>query len=271
VLYRFTAHGDGAAPGYGALIFDRAGSIYGTTSGGGYMGGQCAYFLPPGCGVVFKLTPSSGGWTESVLHAFTAENGDGWYPLGGVTFDQSGNLYGTTFSGGVGGYGIVYQLTPSGPGWVENITYSFPNLGTGLSSGDLIFDPAGNLYGTGSSTNNHCCGAVFEITSLSGYSDIYSFPSQLIPRQGPVAGVVMDAAGNLYGTTLSGVSDQYGSVFKLAPSDGGWIETDLYDFTGLTDGAYPLGGVVLDANGNLYGTASQAGVGNGGVVWEITP
>jgi uncharacterized repeat protein (TIGR03803 family) len=261
VLYRFVGGADGAFPFFGDLVFDQAGNLYGTTIEGG----------SNGQGVVYELSPSAGGWTQTVLYNLNA--GSGYFPYGGVTFDKAGNLYGTASMGGAYNYGTVYQLTPSGAEWIEHTVYSFQNNGDGsIPIGGLIADQSGNLYGTTAAVPG---ATVFELTPSNGkwiFTVLYSFSSNPNqgPDDGPNDGLLMDAAGNLYGTAYGEGAYSRGSVFKLTPSGGGWIFTDLHDFSG-GDGAYPIGGVVQDANGNLYGTASHGGADGLGVVWEITP
>ncbi len=256
VLYRFTGGSDGANP-EGDLTFDQAGNIYGATQGGGY-----------GYGVVYELTASNGGWTESVLHYFERTT-DGVFPAAGVVLDKSGNLYGTTAYGSPHGLGVVYQLTPSGAGWSENLLYTF--LGGsdgGVPLAGLSFDNSGNLYGATSQDGTGGGGAAFELTPANGgwsFSVLYSFAGC-----GPEASLVFDQAGNLYGTTPCGGANGEGAAFKLTPSSGAWTYTSLHDFDG-TDGAFPVSNVVFDVNGNLYGTASEGGANNAGVVFEITP
>jgi len=132
----------------------------------------------------------------------------------------------------------------------------------------VILDQAGNLYG--STCDGDPGSVILELSRSNGswtYNNLYTFGSGLDCSWTNLA---MDAAGNLYGTTTEGASHSFGNVFKLTPSNGGWIYTDLYDFTGSSDGGYPYSSVVMDANGNVYGTASIGGAGNG-VIWEITP
>jgi len=267
-LYTFTGgSGDGEYPGYGNLTFDQAGNLYGTTMYGG----------PLGQGTVFKLAPSNGGWTESVLHTFPSQQYDGSVPYSGVIFDEAGNLYGTTYGGGSGcggyGCGTVYQLTPSGSGWKENILYTFQNGTDGANPwGGLIFDPSGNLYGTAAWGGSGNGGTVFELSPASGgwtFTLLYSFSGDGV-FPGPEASLAMDYTGSLYGTTLRGGADDAGTVFKLAPSNGSWIYTSLHDFTG-NDGIALRSSVTWDASGNLYGTAGGGGTYGYGVVWEITP
>ena len=213
VLHNFTNNGtDGFFPTSG-LIFDAAGNLYGTTFNGG------AYNR---FGTVFELSPvPGGGWTETVLHSFNNDGTDGWTPTAGLIFDAAGNLYGTTGSGGAYHGGTVFELSPMlGGGWTETILHSFGNGtdGAGPGGGSLIFDAAGNLYGT---------------TTLGG---TFNCPS--------------DGGG-------------CGTVFELTPTVGGaWTETVLYNFRRGSDGHLPYAGLIFDATGNLYGTTLAGGIYN---------
>ena len=278
VLYDFAGGSDGRLPdgfGGGALVFDRAGNLYGTTSNGGGTG--CDY----GCGTVFKLSPSGSGWTESVLYRFTGGS-DGAVPTSTLTFDQAGNLYGTAIAGGLPGCdfnvyfgcGTVFKLSPSGSGWAESVLYSFTGGSDGsLPAGGLIFSPSGNLYGTTFSGGEGGGGTVFQLTPSNGswtLETLYSFSG----TGGSSATLAMDGAGNLYGTTGADGSHEQGNIFELKPSNGGWTYTSLHDFCSepnCTDGAASQSNVIFDSNGNLYGTAVFGGAANDGVVWEITP
>jgi uncharacterized repeat protein (TIGR03803 family) len=262
VLYRFTGSPDGFGPN-AAVVFDQAGNLYGTT----FVGGS------HGSGAVFQLTPSGGSWTENVLYSFTSGN-DGSYPISGVIFDQVGNLYGTTTSGGgspVCSCGTIYQLMRSGSGWTEKVLYRFQGGSDGaFPYAGLIFDGSGNLFGATGRLGSGVGGTVFELTPSGGnwtFDLLYSFTGQ----GGPWDSLVMDAAGNLYGTTRWDGLYQDGSVFRLSLSHGGWTETDLYSFNGLSDGGNPFSGVILDEKGHLYGTAVDRGAYGYGVVWEVTP
>jgi len=262
VIYRFSGFNDGANPGFGDLTFDQAGNIYGTT----IFGGSNAQ------GVVYKLTQSGGSWSENAIYLFTGSS-DGANPYSSVIFDAKGNLYGTTYGGGHG-YGTVFQLTPSGAGWTESTLHAFQGADDGGTPfGGGVLDNAGNLYGATGSGGPNKGGTVYELTSSGGgwsFGLLYSLTgTAYLP--GSYGSLTMDANGNLYGTTKQDGAHGQGSVFKLTPSNGGWTETDLYDFTGGTDGGVPYGSVLVDANGNLYGTASQGGAKGYGVVWEITP
>jgi len=267
VLYRFTGGSDGGSPQNGDLLFDQSGIIYGTTQlGGSY-----------GLGVVFSLTPSKGAWTESVLYDFTGGN-DGQHPFSGVISDNFGNLYGTASYGGSGGGGTVYELLRSGSGWQEKTLYSFPTQESGYAYGPvggLIFDRSGNLYGTTvtNSFGEGPSGTVYELTPSNGNWTITHVAGLIEQRdgEGPVASLVMDAAGNLYGAYTPSALYEPGAVFKV-PSD--WYPIYLGGFSA-DNGDMPYGSVILDASGNIYGTASVGGLGQGyegfGTVWEITP
>jgi uncharacterized repeat protein (TIGR03803 family) len=262
VIYSFSGSGDGANPGYGDLTFDQAGHIYGTT----YFGGNDAL------GVVYKLTSSNGNWTESAIHTFSGVS-DGANPYSNVIFDALGNLYGTTFAGGPHGFGTVFELMPSGSGWTENTLYAFQSsTDGGKPFGGVVFDNAGNLYGATSSGGTGSGGTAYELMPSDGswiFSLLYSFTgSAYLP--GTYGSLTMDAEGNLYGITAKDGAHGLGSVFKLTRSEGGWTETDLYDFTSGSGGEIPYGSVLIDASGNLYGTASAGGTNSYGVVWMIT-
>ena len=253
VLYSFTGGDDGGNPGYGNLVFDQAGNIYGTTGQGGF--GRS--------GVVFELSPSNGGWTESVLWYFIQE--EGFDPESGVIFDSSGNLYGTTSGGGTGTAGVVYELSPSGSGWNENILASIPFSGA-LTYGGVVMDGQGNLFGASGVTSP---GGVFDLTPSNGgwtFNVLRTFSGNVA---GPFDTPTLDAAGNVYGTSNGTGLYTLGEVFKLTPSNGGWIYTSV-SFDG-SNGERPVGSVILDAAGNIYGTASSGGTNEFGTIWEITP
>ena len=259
ILYEFTGGNDGGYPGLADLVFDRIRNIYGTTY----------EFGASSVGVVYQLSSSGGGWTQNVLLTFDRTNGQ--YPESGLLFDQAGNLYGVASYGGQYTHGVAYQLVPSGSGWSQNVLHSFQGSGDGIAPfGGLISDSAGNLYGTTAIGGTRNLGTVFELSPSGGgwnYSLLYSFTDQGTPQ----ATLAMDAAGNLYGTTYGSADGEYGTVFKLSPSSGGWTYTTLHTFTGGHDGAHPWGSVALDAAGNLYGTTPEGGAYGAGVVWEIMP
>jgi len=257
VAHKFTNMYDGCSPGNGNLVFDH-GYMYGTTENGGL---GCQEEEARGCGTVYAMTRGN----ENVRYRF-AGGEDGADPRSGVVLDSPGNLlYGTTRYGGGAGYGVVYKLTLDG---TEFILHRFSGGSDGaVPAGGVILDASSNLYGTTSIGGSGGGGTVFTLTLSGTFTVIYSF----LGDNGPEDSLAMDAGGNLYGTTYHDGSSGHGMVFKLAPrSNGSWLFTDLHDFTG-SDGAYPLGGVILDRNGNLYGTTSSGGTDGAGVVFEITP
>jgi uncharacterized repeat protein (TIGR03803 family) len=278
VLYSFK-YGlrDGARP-YAGLVFDHSGNLYGTTQAGGF----------DGYGVVFELSPNTdGSWTESIPYEFTNYPG-GQTPFSGLILDQAGSLYGTTNHGGSSAHpdGVIFKLTPNG----ESALYDFcslPKCADGAYPfAGLIFDQAGNLYGTTIDDGPRGHGVVFQLTPNSDgswtESVLGSFPGIQYGRH-PYAGVTFDAVGNLYGTTEGGgnLSQCDGSgcgvVFRLTPNaHGSWPEKVLHHFTGGTDGGNPFAAVIFDRSGNLYGTALRGGnvtdcKGGCGVVYKLTP
>jgi len=255
VLYRFQGGTDAFYP-TGDLAFDSTGAIYGTT----YIGGT------GGPGTVWKLTPSGGNWTESIVWNFTGSGSDGGNPYGGVVFDNSGNLYGTS-SAASNSQGAVWKLSPSGSGWTEQTLHDFQGGSDGGSPAAGLIFVNGNLYGATEAGPNQA-GVAFQLTPSGGgwsFSPISGLPT----GTGPFGRLVADSAGNLYGATQGGDGD-YGAVFKLTPSGGTWTMTVLHHFTG-SDGNTPYGSLVIDSSGNLYGTTLQGGTYNQGVVFEITP
>ncbi len=254
VLHSF-AGADGANPSAG-VIQDAQGNLYGTTQSGGANG---AY------GVVFEQS----GTTETVLYSFCSESdcADGFTPMAGVIRDAQGNLYGTTSLGGAYGQGTVFKLDTTGQ---ETVLYSFciqPNCTDGANpSAGVIQDSQGNLYGTTQKGGANGEGTVFK---LSGTTEtvLYSFRAGNKDGAQPVAGVIRDARGNLYGTTSQGGAHGQGTVFKLS----GTTETILHSFKGGNeDGAEPLAGVIRDAQGNLYGTTSQGGPSGEGTAFNLS-
>jgi len=268
VLYTFTGGGDGGYPLAG-LALDAAGNLYGTT----YTSG--AYHS----GVVFKLAPNPDGtWAESVLHSFTG-GADGSDPVAGLIFDAAGNLYGTAQNGGGSGCsgagcGVVFKLAPNPDGtWTESVLYTFTGGADGaLTDAGLVFDNAGNLYGTTDAGGSGCsglgCGVVFKLAPNPDGTWTESVLHSFTGADGASGvGLILNATGNLYGTTVWGGAYNYGVVFKLTPSSGGWSETVLHSLLGY--GRNPQAPVIFDSAGNLYGTTSS-GNGNSGLVFEIT-
>lgn len=255
VLHSFSGGRDGGNPLSG-LVMDAAGqNAYGTTSSGG----------SHEAGIVFRLNTHG----ETILHNFTG-GADGGVPESSLIMDVAGNLYGTTYSGGAYGYGVVYEVTPKG----EVVLYSFTGGNDGGNpEARLAVDAAGHLYGTTMSGGNLGSGTVFEITGKNEETVLYNFGRANDGAQ-PVAGVTLDAAGNVYGTASQGGLYSYGIVFELSPSQSGWTETILHHFALGSDGGTPYGGLTFDKSGNLYGTSTQGGTGadgGGGAIFELTP
>ncbi len=261
VLYSFAGGTDGADPQAG-LVMDAAGNLYGTTSVGGSAGN----------GTVFELVApkvKSGRWTETVLYSFGTGT-DGATPIGGVNLDAAGNLYGTTSLGGTYGYGTVFRLTP-GSGWTENILYNFDNTTDGAYPyADLISDAAGNLYGAATDGGTGGGGTIFELTPSNGnwtFAVLYSLPGWGI--SGTFRDLLLDASGNIFGTTHCDGADSAGTIFELTPSGGSWTYTLLYTFTGGGDGLYSISNLVMK-RGKLYGTTIDGGANGAGVIYKLT-
>jgi uncharacterized repeat protein (TIGR03803 family) len=279
------------------LILDSKGALYGET----LLGGHCTL-----CGTVFKLTPPAiqgDSWTETTIYEFcpTGNCVDGSEPSGGLVFDKKGNLYGTTQSGGgaLGAGGVVFELTPPHTkqgAWTQNVLYSFAgeHSAMGLASqpeAGVIFDAAGNLYGTSYYGGNYSacgdgCGSVFELSPAGGaWAETVLYMFQNGPDGAfPAAGLIFDESGALYGTTSEGFVTGLGNVFKLAPpafQGGTWTESVLHGFQGVPDGSNPDAGVIFDGK-NLYGTTLEGGThgwpkfcssdaGCGGTIFQLTP
>ena len=269
-LYSFRGGKDGSNPN-GGVVLDSKGTLYGTTVFGGGANGS---------GTVFMLTRTAKGWKETILHGFTGTAGDGACPNAGPSFDQLGNLYGTTLSGGQSlTNGTVFELSPTTSGvWNFSVIHSFSALeinGTDGAGpvGGVIADAAGNLYVATAGGGAQNLGAVIQLTPGSdGFTPtlLYSFQG-LADGADPKAAVTLDISGNLYGTVTQNTSYGQGGVFKLTPSGGGsWTESVLLSFEGI-DGATPWAGVILDSPGNLYGTTEFGGSSGDGVVFEVTP
>jgi uncharacterized repeat protein (TIGR03803 family) len=262
-----------------SLTFDSAGNLYGTTVEGGN-GTNCRV----GCGTVFQLTPvAKGRWTETVLHSFAGAGSDGAWPYSTLIFDASGNLYGTTFTGGQHFSGTVFELTPNDGQWTETILYSFNNNGQDAvaPTAGVVFDSSGNLYGTATAGGISQAGAVFElIPGTSGWTEtvLHSFGAG--DGSQPYGGLLIGPAGRVYGTTYLGGSNGWGTVFALTKyGQGEWAERVLYSFENNgSDGYGPyLGNLVRDSKGHLYGTTAYGGSGSNcgsigcGAVVEVIP
>jgi uncharacterized repeat protein (TIGR03803 family) len=265
ILYRF-GQCDGAGTN-GGLVFDAAGNLYGTTIE------MCGH-----TGQAYELSPAqnlNGTWTLTRLHVFQGPPNDGRWPEGPVVFDRAGRLYGTTLGGGSSDIGTVYRLTPNGSVWAECVLHSFNGADGRKPIGNAIFDGSGELYGV--TYGDTQPSSAFELTPTScGNSPVnrlYDFlPGQ---AQDVASGLVMDADRNLYGVSGHGGAHGYGSIYMLTFAGAGWAYSTLYDFTGGSDGSNPQGPLVLDTQGNLYGSAAAGGdmgcnSGMGcGTVWMI--
>ncbi len=257
VVHTFTGAADGANPLAG-LTVDSAGNLYGTATSGG----------SGGYGIAFELKRSGNSYAFTVLHPF-ASGTDGAAPGSRLMLGPQGHLFGTTQSG-AGGGGTVFELSGTPVPNQETVLYSFTNAANGYqpSNGDLSFDAAGNIYGTTGAGGAYSGGTVYELSpGKSGYSEkvLYSFGR---PGDGsvPYAGVIRDAAGNLYGTTSAGGNAGDGTVFELSQKGSGWNETILHDFQGQADGLVPYAGLARDSAGTIYGATTEGGAGgqNGG-------
>jgi uncharacterized repeat protein (TIGR03803 family) len=274
VLYNFCSRpgcSDGGSP-YAGVIVDKAGNLYGTAHN------------------VYELSPAPANWAENVLHNFTGTNGDGYFPQAAPIMDAARNIYGTTLYGGGGGCddgcGTVYQLeTPIGawsksPGWREHILHRFgeaPDDGAFPGVGELAIDGHGNLYGTADTGGTGRGGIVYKLVRTSAAPGgvwaeviLHNFAPDGLGYE-PGGGVIIDSAGNLYGTTINGGSPFCGCgvVYKLSPQpDGQWQYTLLHTFVG-SDGAQPDANLTIGPDGNLYGTAAAGGTFGGGVVFQI--
>lgn len=253
ILHTFTGGADGAYPVGASLAREKDGTLYGTTPNGG----------AADAGVVFKIAP---GGAETVLYAFPG-GGNGANPNGGVIHDKAtGDIYGSTSAGGTsancdGGCGVLYKLSPDG---TLTVLHNFDGGDGAMPIGELVRDKKGNFFGAAYGGGNTGNGVVFRLSAKGGYKVLHNFSGT--DGTGPSATLSRDAAGNLYGVTQFGGSGGYGVVFRVAP-DGTY--TMLHDFTGGSDGANPQGGMDLDKDGNLYGTATYGANGKG-TVFRLT-
>lgn len=252
IVHSFAGGTDGANPNAG-LVADTAGNFYGTTQ---YGGRGCDRH---GCGTIFRISPNG---RETVLYRF-AGGPDGASPLGGVVLDSLGTIYGTTWMGGVYGFGTLFRLESCGH---EKVLHSFAGGRDGANPmAAPVLDTAGNMYGTTSAGGPHF-GTVYMANTDGEESILYRFTGGLDGAY-PYSHLLVDASGNLYGTvSQSGVTNS-GTVFRLS---GGSL-TVLYSFLGTSDGGTPVGGLIPDSAGNLYGTTLQAGANGWGTVFEVQP
>lgn len=260
VLYSFTGKTDGSDPEAG-LAIDSSGNLYGTTTAGGANGG----------GAVFKLTlAKTRKWMEKVLYSFGTGT-DGTVPVGGVTLGSAGTLLGTTSAGGTTGYGTIFELASSGGVWKETIVHEFADGDDGaVPYGGLIASKSGILYGAATEGGNGGGGTIYELTPVTGggwnFNVIYSNPGWGI--SGEFRDLMLDASGNIYGTTHCDGDYDAGTVYELTA--GSWTYNQLYQFTGGADGLYVFSNLAL-VKGKFYGTTNQGGANGFGVVFQVTP
>jgi uncharacterized repeat protein (TIGR03803 family) len=268
LLHTFTGAFDGALPQ--GITLDNAGDVFVTT-----------FSSNPNQGTIFELSSSGGVLKGSVVHIFISNTGDGALPVRPVVIDSANNLFGATWFGGRLGQGAVYEVSPTAAGqWTESVINSFNTTEGSEPYTSLVFDSAGNLFGTTTYGGEFDLGTVFELSpnSTGQWTEtlIYSFENASDGGL-PHDGMAIDASGNLYGVALNGgLCYGCGTVFKLSPSSGGgWGFNTLYSFTGGGDGADPLAGVTPDSSGNLFGTTILGGnvtiacPSGCGVVYEI--
>jgi len=252
VLYDFSNSPDGASPDKGTLVLDPVGNLYGTTYAGG------PFFQ----GTVFKLDPAS---KESVLYNFRGLR-DGAGPIGGLVLDPFGNLYGTTSYKGAFNAGTVFKITPARN---FQLLHTFSgHADGGQPYGGLIRDRRGNLYGTTKGGGSSGDGTIFRLDPMGRETVLHNFAGTPTDGAQPTATLIRDVTGNFYGTASIGGLFLSGTIFKLDITGG---ETTLHDFTGSGDGVFPLGAMVRDADGNLYGTTSAGGGLNLGSVFKLDP
>jgi uncharacterized repeat protein (TIGR03803 family) len=280
VLYRFSDNNEKGYYPSGSLVSDAAGNLYGVTTANRVNGDA---------GAVFELERGTDGkWTERDLYRFCRRAGciDGYFPAAGLVFDASGTLYGTTLEGGDYDWGTVFELAlgPNGR-WTEKVLHSFDYSLDGFwPSASLIFDAAGNLYGTTAGCGIYYCGTVFQLSPDANDNWKENVLHRFSGSDGayPYANLIFDGSGNLYSTTSEGGGTGCGgagcgTVFQLQPSASGkWREKVLHRFR-RSDGAGPFSGLIFDASWNLYGTTAWGGgVGCGydqlcGTIFQLTP
>ena len=264
VIYSFQDGSDGFGPG-AAPVVDKNGNLFGTTPDGGQNG----------FGVVYELSPTQGGqYQETILHNFTGGNDGSTGSLGQLEFDAAGNLYGVTELGGASSAGTVFRMSNASGTWKLATLYAFKGQpDAGFPYGGVIFDKAGNLYGTTYFGGANGTGAVYKLDRTTRQESVlYSFQGGT-DGSFPTTTLVFDAAGNLYGTTTTGGKPacDCGTVFELTPNGSGWTESVLHAFGNAPDGANPYYGLVPDAAGNLYSTTAAGGTHEQGIVFAFKP
>jgi uncharacterized repeat protein (TIGR03803 family) len=286
ILYNFPADGSRGKSPNGGLTFDAEGNLYGVTAEGGLA--ECD------CGTVFQLSPPDAAgesWTQTVIHKFDGYPTDGGNPVGSLVFDLSGALYGTTQTGGISGWGSVFQMKRHKGEWRAKVIYGFPLSDFGIVgiSGRPSIDTAGNLFGNVIDGGNSCdCGGIWELSPASTgtapwtFNTVYEFYVPFDANQlggtNPSGSLLIDKSGNLYGAAGGGLDRKHeehdGIVFELSPpSSPGGARTKkvLHEFSGAAfgDGRDPIGGIVMVA-GKLYGVTSLGGTVDLGSVYSLT-
>jgi uncharacterized repeat protein (TIGR03803 family) len=268
VIYNFTGGNDGYGPGSG-LTFDKHGNLYGMTPTGG-VGGQ---------GVIYELKPGqNGSWSLSVIHSFTGGKDGGTGSAGRLLLDGHGNLFGVATTGGANGKGTAFELTPTSTGnWRFKTLYAFKGQpDAGFPYGGLSLDTSGNLYGTTYYDGANNLGAVYELSPkpTGGWKEkvLYSFAGG---RDGSssISNLVIDATGDLFGTTSEGGAGcSCGTIFKLTPGGGGtWTESVVYRFRGTPDAGFAYNGMAVGSAGHFYGATVHGGASNDGTIYRFKP
>ena len=250
VLYSFAGGADGDQP-YAGVIFDSAGNLYGTTQFGG----------THDAGVVFELSPSQNGWTETILYTFTGGT-DGSLPLGGVVFDDAGNLYGTAANNGDPSCqcGVVYKLTPSGNTWTFSVLHAFVGGNDGASPSSSLTYCCGSLSGTTVGGGSHGRGTAFSLDVTGGFPFV-------IPFNGNNGNQPWASRTGRRGTTFLGGKYSAGNVYELTYARNA-RSTHVFN-PAKPLGYHPLGPLLVDSNGNFYGTTYSGGTGGQGAVYGL--
>lgn len=293
ILYTFKGGSDGKYP-FGELVFDPSGNIFSTTQFGG---GTVCGTTNPGCGTVFELSPpasGTGSWTESILYNFTTNGGaTGAAQDAATSIDSAGRLYSTNKFAGQGpcimasyptGCGTVFRVdppaVPGGP-WTFNTIHYFlgPPADGRTAKSNVTVDAQGNVFGVTQNGGTFDFGIVYELvapTSPGGaYIEniLYTFTGKADGSM-PRAGVLLMSDGSIISTTQNGGSHGAGTVFQLTPptvQGGAWTESVLYNFGAAGDGRFPIGELLRDSAGNLYGATNLGGSAGDGTIWKLTP
>lgn len=270
-LYYFTTQYSAFPMDAGVPTVAPNGSVYDTT----FLGGEY-----DGNGMIFSLRPSATRppsanslWNFNSVYQFQGlDDGSNPNPQSPLVFDAQGNFYGTGSGGGPSNYGVIYKFTPSGDSWTENILYSFTGFNDGAYTSGIVFDSAGNMYGTTGAAGSNLCGTIFELSPTgSGWTEttLYSFRSGIDGC--PSSPLYRDSAGNLYGISLErGPDNNGGTVWELSPTNGSWTFTVLHAFnfeTSAFGGPYPP---TMDSHGTLWGTINAGGANQTGMLFKLT-